>query len=417
MGSLPRESRQLPIVGARRRGAHRAAKVLGGLAFATGMLAACSMNGDVLTSNLVDHDDVRLGDAALAVFVSPQSNSDDAEGGNGYVALVDPGGAVRTVETAVMDAGQLVWNTDGLHFSDSARNFQLGSEGLVVTDSPKPDYQVSAQDMDGSVVSVFNDGWASDSDYRMVAVEQGVQESHEADLSGAFWLVSRCADRLVAVAPASGDFLDAYPEDSVGIAPRVLYSIWPGEQEPLAVTEAPYLMEDAARDAPCHDEVVHFLTESGDPDVEGDALHPVVVSWDTATGRRVEHDLLSELGAELSLGEGDLVYARYGAESLVDGELRWLGQDGTVHATDIDDGSTAKMFDVGEGVVEAQFTRGSLFVLAVPEGSAAATLTRYELATGSAESVVSVEGLESYDSEDMSVQSIAVSPQLIAETE
>ncbi|MEU4364629.1 hypothetical protein [Promicromonospora sp. NPDC023987] len=365
----------------------------------------------------MDRDELKLGDTALAVYASPQSNSDDAESGSGYVVLVDREGAVQTVETAVMDAGRLVWNADGLYFSDSVQDFRLDSQGLEVTDSPKPDFQISAHDMEGSVVSVYNDGWTSESDYRMLAIEHNARESRGTDLSGAFWLVSRCDDRLVAVAPSSGKFLGAYPEDSVGIAPRVLYSIWPGQQEPLAVTEAPYLMEDAARDAPCHDEVVHFLAQSGNPDGSDDVLRPVVVSWDATTGTREERDLVTGDGTGLPLGEDDLVYARYGAESLVGGELRWLGPDGTVRATDVTDGSTTELFDVGEGVVEAQFTHDSVFVLANPDGSDSATLTRYDLATGSSARVVSVPGLGSYDSDDMSVQAIAVSPQVLANTD
>lgn len=46
------------------------------------------------------------------------------------------------------------------------------------------------------------------------------------------------------------------------------------------------------------------------------------------TERRVEHDLMCVEGAEFVLEEGELLFAGYGAELVVNDELRWLGPDG-----------------------------------------------------------------------------------------
>ncbi len=317
-----------------------------------GLLAGCGGTAS-LQEREVSRDEVRLGDAVFAAFLSPQSVS-FSRGTTGYLLLVDKDGEFRTLRTEPMDNGQPVWTSDGLFFADSSHDFLLDDEGLSVVQSPKPDYQNALLEVGGSVVGVYNHGFVGDSGYRDVVVAYSEGASTTTAVEGDYGIVADCDGELVGWSEVPGTLAESegLPEldDESSTTRSVLSRLWPTDQEVLGVHDAEGSAGTAVVEAPCLDGVVHVLGSRtvGEQDSTGAyAMAPVLLSWSTVTGERVSHDLVDGMGEVLPLTVDHLSQAQYGSASVEAGALRWLAPDGVVYSTELATGVTRGSFAPG----------------------------------------------------------------------
>lgn len=397
------------------------------VAVATAFVVAGCSGSVVLDRAGVPEDEAALGDAVLAMYLSPQSSSFARGRDTGYVVLVDADSTVRTLATGGMDTGLLHWSEDGLFFADPERDYLLTADGLTTTPSPKTNAQVSLHRIGSRHVAVYNDGFTDEGGYRTELVVQERGRAELAPREGMPWTVARCGDSLVGVQEATGPLEREYPPDAEGIRPRLLVRLWPGNPEVLAAVPATHDEPlDSATDAPCLDGVVHVLTHRpyGEPDADG--VRPrrhVVLAWDTGSGELTYHGLVDEAGEPLALDEEATTFAQYGADSVVDGELRWFGPDGVVRGTDLATGrtrdlvaTTSRVDDTNSAV--AVLTERDAFALDVPDDDLAQdmVLTRYPLDGGEPEEVVRVTGVNAERTVNLVLRGIAVGPHVRGES-
>lgn len=384
------------------------------------VLAGCS-GSVVLDRASVPESDVALGDAVLAMYLSPQSYSFANGYDTGYVVLVDADGTVRTLVTGGMDTGLLHWSEDGLFFADPERDYLLTADGLTTTASPKTNAQVSLHRVGTRHVAVYNDGFTEQGGYRTELVVHEGGRSELAPHEGMPWTVARCGDQLVGIQEATGPLEREYPPDGDGIRPRLLVRLWPGTPDVLARVPATHDEPlDGAPDAPCLDGVVHVLTYRpyGEPDADGvRARRHVVLAWDTVSGDLDHHELVDEAGEPLALDGDATSFAQYGADSLVDGELRWFGPDGVVRGTDLATGrtrelvaTTSRVDDTNSAV--AVLSERDAFVLDVPDDDLAQdmVLTRYPLDGDEPAEVLRVAGVNAERTVHLVLRGIAIAP-------
>jgi hypothetical protein len=404
-------------MGRARQAVRRSAVVL----MVGGALMGCSGTAS-LRDREVSRDEIQLGDAVLAAFLSPQSVS-FSRGTTGYLVLVDKDGEFRTLLTEPMDNGQPVWTNDGLFFADSAHDFLLDGAGLSVVESAKPDYQNGLVEVGGAVVGVYNHGFTGESGYRDVVVTFADGVSEATAVEGDYGVVADCGGELVGWSEVPGtlaesdDLVDLDDESST--TRSVLSRLWPGEQTVLGVHDAEGSAGMAVVEAPCLDGVVHVLGSRtvGEQDSTGAyAMAPVLLSWSTVTSEQVSHDLVDEDGEVLPLTVDHLSQAQYSSTSVAAGALRWLAPDGVVHSTDLATGVTRELFDTGISQWDGRsassaFTGDDLYVMAGPSDSEGPLeLLRFGLTDGSSEVVLTVDGVSSSLSVDLVLRGVALDP-------
>ncbi|GAB3174667.1 hypothetical protein GCM10027059_47230 [Myceligenerans halotolerans] len=370
---------------------------------------------------------VRLGDARLAFYLSPQYTSLAEGHDEAFVVLAGADGSTRAIRTTGMDGGRLAWTGEGLFFADAERDYLLDESGLSATPSAKPDGQVSLHQVGDAVVGLYNEGFTEDGGYREHVVEHRDGASASRPVEGAFWTVARCEDAVYGWTRAMGPALEEYPAGADGGAPALLTRLWPGDAEVVATApvaaDAP---DDTASDAPCADGVVHVLTAVPYGEADADGVRPprtVLRSWDTGSGERTDHELVDTAGEPLGLMVDDMLFAQYDGASVAGGELRWLGADGTVRATELGSGRTRELFAAadpgGDQVVaerRAVFARDAMFVLEIPRDPAGdLVLVRHAGDDGAREELLRVAGVAGELGVDMVLRGVALPPELTGE--
>ncbi|BEL05079.1 hypothetical protein Q0Z83_032700 [Actinoplanes sichuanensis] len=252
---------------------------------------------------VISGDAAVLGDAVAAFFVGPVVKGPTE---HGYLVLVGPGGAFRTIRTAPMDSMRPAWSPHGLYFADEDNDYRLTASGLTVTANPK----TAAQNLmfalpGGGAVGVFNNAGdqISTPDGRLYQV------------SGTHFTGADCDGRIYGIGG------DAYRE--------TLTAIYPAERE---IAQRPATATEPIGQVPCVDGVVTYLSWAG------------VVSWNTTTGDHQVRPLTVDDGTRLD--EQDFGYA---VQDWKDGRLHWVYADGRVFATDPATGRTTPLFDTGLG--------------------------------------------------------------------
>lgn len=363
-------------------------------------------------------DDVALEDKVLALYMSPQAKTSGILDRTGHVHLFAAEGSVETIDTAVMDVGQLEWTDDGLYFADSENDYRLDGSGLTVTESPKPDMQASLHDMGDVVVGIYNDGLVGELDYRMSLVESGVETSTATSISGVITTVARCDDALYGVGQATGPFLEDHPLTSAGSPAWVVYEVWPGPQRVVGVPET--IVDDSSysSDAPCEDGTFYTLAPtSDDPSTLVDPRH-ALMSWDTRTGERTETDLVTPAGDRLDLDVDGVWHVD--SSSLVDGRLLSLYSDGVVRSTDVATGATEELFATGltseapGSDLLTAFAGDDLYVLHFPGegGEGDVAFYRYSTESGSEELLFTTSEIDPVVAGNLIPRGLAISPEL-----
>lgn len=404
---------------------------------ATAIVLAAAVSGCTSAQawNVIDPTTVRLGDTALALYVNPQIGPDGQSMATGkflvpgYVVLVQADGSYRSIETSGMDMGQVTWTDAGLFFADDSHDYWL-SEGLHAWPSAKSQLQEAAVQSGASVLSVYNQG-IEDDGYHMQVVD--ARAGHTPSLTNAWGLndaVADCSGTLYGVSQVIG------PEHT-RVAEQQGVSATSENQEPFMVVQLypAVSIEDSIRallptsgigiprgNPPCSDGTVTHLGVEYPP--EGDSglsgpLAPRVFTWDTETGQAQRRDLVTRDGDPLAIDSEQLVYSTMASDLSPDGRLIWIGYDGYVRATDPSSGVTEALWDshirsdqTREALV--QFRGDWVYVLDLPNDDPAApiTLTRFDLATGDGELLISIPGLNEKRDLQHIVRGLAVSPNL-----
>ncbi|SFB29295.1 hypothetical protein SAMN05216266_107307, partial [Amycolatopsis marina] len=97
------------------------------------VVAACSSPEGAVGAEIVDPDEVTLGDTVVAFYLSPDSEVEKSgtEKRPAYLVLVQADGGTRLIETSGMNEPHIAWSERGLFFSDDTRDYILGKDGLA----------------------------------------------------------------------------------------------------------------------------------------------------------------------------------------------------------------------------------------------------------------------------------------------
>lgn len=367
---------------------------------------------------------LRLGDADFAVYYSNQAMDIAYEDGFGALALVGPDGAVDAIHTAGMDTNVLDWNSEGLYFSDVDSEYLTTPAGTSLATAPKEvGIQIASLDVDGTHVSVYNEGF-TDTGYAMGIVSMDGEEARSSVTEGMADLASACAEGLYLVASATGVLADSHPPNGDGVAQEVLIRSWP--DTPTVVDAYPAMGPNAepaiATNAPCTDGVIAAVTAqpSGEVSADGVVGHALVLrTWDTAPGSRTELPVRDESGNPPDLSGDEWLWVSNLGEPVADGALRWLSGNGTVYSTDLTDGLTTPLVTTDgrytdDSTAYAYFTSDSVYLLTYFYDERPAQVVHYPLDGGTPATVAALPTPAQLGNEDIHPSGFAVSPGLMS---
>jgi hypothetical protein len=281
-------------------------------------LAACSGQSaeqKLFDDAVVSGSEAVLGDAVAAFFVGPQTTDlagPFAEGNEpGYLVLVDPSGAFRTVRTARMEALRPAWSSHGLYFADEDNDYRLTSSGLTTIENPKAISQnLMIALPDGGAVGVYNAGLGNE-----VSTPDGTLYS----VTGNYFTGAACDGQVYGIAEEHGS--------------QLLDRVYPAGQ---AIARVPLDTTAPIGTVPCHDGVITFLSW------DRSAGRATVADWNTTTGVRQERPVT--FGDGTTIAEASFGYA---VQDWKEGALHWVDGDGRVFSTDSATGATAVLFETG----------------------------------------------------------------------
>ena len=365
-----------------------------------------------------------LGDAVLAIYLSPQARHFPAKG---KVVFVDPDGSTTAIETSGMDNGKLLWRGSGLFFSDTDNDYLL-NDRLYSWPSPKTTYQDAAlASSDGeSIISVFNEG-AGESGYtEQIVVSDGHSASQRYDVFGLNEVIGQCSEGLVGVAEVTGEELTKLAatrgvmKKSGTDRPMMLTRLYP---RPDSVDETLISVQSSDSSAnnvwgvvPCQGGVMTYLVS------RGDTSRPElwVYRWNTRNGVADRHRLRTDDGV-LEMVSDDFGSSVLSPKMTADGGLLWYGGDGVIRATDPKSGLTKVLWDSGlpdnnDGMTEVLFQGRWLFLLDVPnkDQNQPLTLHRRDALTGQGDALITIPGVNQQRRVDNVLRGIAVRPDLAA---
>lgn len=293
-------------------------------------------------------------DAIAAVYVSSQSHDTKL---NGYVLLISRNGNISAYQTSGMDIGTLVWDSNGLFFSDTEYDYRLADTGLSKWPSPKTDVQVTNHPLPNGVgyVGLYNLGYLGP-DEELGYVEQVVETTsggaRRYDVAGYSTATAWCDSTLFSISEVVKPYEMIAQE--MGATWRELPPNWPDML--TRVYPGPPTNEDGivsirangyggyARNSICrNDTIIAITTDQGTP--------ARVVSWPTDGQDPAEQLLTDPTGNSLALERAIVGLASLAEWSVSGDTLNWYGGDGILRSTDITTGATVAIWD-SEPVVE-----------------------------------------------------------------
>lgn len=329
-------------------------------------LAACTQIREMVSNwEMLDEGTAKLNDdVVMAMYLSPQTFE---WGAPGYVLLIDKGGQVSAIRTSGMDVADMVWDENGLFFSDTERDYRLDKSGLTTWDSPKTNLQIAmySQPNGDSYVGVYNLGFGG-TDSPFSYIEQVVHTSNDGavryDAPGYSTLTAQCGDEVFSVHEIGEPYLER--AQVMGAKPRgapppywpdMLSKIYPSPQtwpDAIRATDSVGMIAYGyAFRATCRG--TRIISVNG-----GGVYHsPHVVVWPTVGGSP-EFQLIRGPQGEVLKLEDDVAMAATSADwSRIDGELIWFGGDGIVRATDVITGFTVELWDSGTDMRRLPFNK------------------------------------------------------------
>lgn len=314
--------------------------------------------------NDVDPQRVSLGEAQVALFISPQTPDFI---GQGRVVLIDPDGSHRSVKTSGMDVGGLSWTHRGLWWADTKGAHRL-NDSLHSVSGPRPNMQQGIWELpDGTVLSLYNDGWDGKVYLEPVRIDTA-ESSRQVDAYGRQRVTALCGEALYGVAEVNGPI----GAPIVHPAPREPNLRWmitrlagarEGQGQVLIGSIDMPQAGFSGETVPCRGTTMAFIASPDD-----ERLPTTVVSIDVATGRSISKPLVDEYGHTLAPRGYDVIFG----ESALDASgLVWFSGDGLVRHTELATGVTRVLWDSGLAQSEtidprAQITGQEILILERP---------------------------------------------------
>jgi len=296
---------------------------------------------------------------------------------SGYVLLIQRDGTIAAVETSGMNAGALVWDAQGLFFSDTQRDYLMTSAGTTMWESPKADLQVAAYvDQDGQHVGIYNLGWDHDSD--LGYVEQVVTTSAAGvsryDVAGFSYVTAQCESRVFSIAEAVGPYTSV--AQSLGATQRDYAPYWPDTltqvfPKPETVGDAfVSFMQDGTGGNPpvdgatCRNNQILSVTDHQ----TGTPQPPSITVWPVDGHKPSEHTIVDLQGESPDVEDQVATSGTVADWSPSPDQLVWLGGDGIVRSTSINDGTSTQLWDSGTRIGTSEigsvtFVGSSLYIL------------------------------------------------------
>lgn len=343
--------------------------------------------------SFVSAEEVTLGAAIAAVYVSPQSIELNDGAPGGYVVLIDSDGTERIFRTEGMDLGQLSWDTSGLFFSDQEYDYRLSS-ALVRSESPKRESQYDIQATgEGGSIAAYNDGFTDDG-YVSQVVEFDGRISTLREVEGYYFATSFCDGTLYGIGQPSGPYAQTVEKRGgalqgesgfTAVMLSRLSATSSGREEVVAIVDTVDSFT-TGEDVPCAEGVIRTIGSRYTSDGEV----PILRSWNITTGELADVDLVDADGRALTeLVLPDLgFWARMSSEAYREGRVDWVTQKGTVFSTDAATGVTEQLLqiepapDPAEDEVSIQFDEETLTAVVWQQEEGEALLVSYDRETG-----------------------------------
>ena len=310
-------------------------------------------------------------DTILAVYASRQSHDSSM---SGYVLLFDSHGKVSAVKTSGMNIADLVWDEQGLFFSDTNQDYLMTDTGMKTWDSPKTNVQESAYiTPDGIHVSMYNLGFG-DVGAEMGYIEQIVETSQDDvtryDVAGFATMTAQCGSRIFSISEVVEPYTSlaeqagATRRDSPApYWPDMLTQVYP---KPATVADGFKGVNltsygGFAHGSVCRDDQILAITG-------GQNETPRIVTWPVYSGNPVQHEITGPNNEQLALDAQIAGFGRIAQWSQSTDELVWYGGDGLVRSTNIDTGRTTTIWDSGTPQIQSTpagitFNESKLYIL------------------------------------------------------
>ncbi|MDR1266384.1 MAG: hypothetical protein LBK42_12725 [Propionibacteriaceae bacterium] len=250
-----------------------------------------------------------------------------------------------------MDVAALLWDEQGLFFSDTARDYLLTGQGLQTWDSPKTNLQTAVHaDPAGGHVAVYDPGAGPPATVQVVATTSRGAARHDAP--GRSALTAWCGQKLYSVAETAEPYLDliqatgVVERDTSPRWPDMLTQLWPQPDnlESGLISVWPDGQDGYASGGACHKNTILTLTVG-----QG---HPAdVVAWPTDGRPPKTHPVVGPDGRPL--GPDPATASPIVSSGLVtdwsadDDHVTWCCGDGVIRSTDIHTGRTDNLWDTG----------------------------------------------------------------------
>jgi hypothetical protein len=348
---------------------------------------------------ILSEAEARLGDAVLAVYVSPQSYNFQPEG---YVLLINAAGSISAIRTSGMDIAALTWTGNGLFFADTQRDYLLTDTGLTAWPSPKTNVQEAAfAKPDGSgYLSLYNHGTDGQS-YTEQLVDTTGTASTRYDVAGFNRLTSLCGTTMYGAAEATQPYtgpaqkMGAVESEDPPYWPDMLTQLYPKPATPQAGLKSilGFPGDTFSSPAPCRDGQILTISSAGGP-------RPTIVTWPVNGQPATSHPIVGPAGEPLGLSQDVGDYAKNADWSTADDELVWLGGDGIIRATNTTNGHSHNLWDSGTNFIgsaynNAIFNNDTIYIFDTDNENAGHTrqmkLRSHNLTTGTTHNILTTQ--------------------------
>lgn len=326
-------------------------------------------------------------------------------------------------------AGGLVWNEAGLFFSGRNDEYRVDDGG--VTSFPRgvdEGYEVgrySTSDSQGYMAFYSRAGVQS----VIVGDKTGVKD--RSDQNGMFASNGHCEDKVVSIvntgyAPDIDSRIASPDNDGPFDALVQVYPHAESDGLPviLGTDERDDSLDAALNYYTCDTGVIYVPAAKrshpqADPEngLDPTAATLVVQAWGTTSGQRRVTPVIDASGTPLDFSSQDISGA---ANRIIDGELQVVTRGGEAYRVELSTGALKSHFSIplSDELSFSQFAfmDAYVFVLDVPaDPDADLTLSRYEMSSGEASSIMAIHGASRFRSggllvDDPTVQSIALRP-------
>ena len=366
-----------------------------------------------------ESSDVSLDGVVYAVYVSPQdvSLTPSAIAPVGRVLLVKADGTFSEIRTEGMYSGRLLWDSQGLAFSDAHHDYWVDDAGLRIsateTETTTAQYGVFRLANGRGVVGIYNYGYVPGFYASRISFASGGASADVTQIPGAYDVLGQCDDGAVyGVTSASGIEVTAENEAFEAMSLVQLVGKNGTRGSGVIATYPDAQLGYSGDSAACHgNELTYIINPSGERSATNIAV------WDVSTGAFRQTSLVGEDG-KTQWESGEVAnFAQFNSSSLSGRYFDWYGGADQILSTNIDSGKTVLKFRV-EGrkndvdASMATFDTKSVSVFVSNDGDSRPRIVRYDRMTGEQLDVTPLPDFLAARTLDVLVQSFVRNPAL-----